>query len=116
MDYKTNQDKDNFPPSFKHEPTRKQIRVHRCNPLITRSKWTNEALEEAMDIIENGTTLLRKASKHYNIPLTSLLEYLYGKTKSWKHGRIGMRTIEEDQVVVAWILSMQEVGLSINLQ
>jgi hypothetical protein len=27
-----------------------------------------------------------------------------------------MLIIEEDQVVVIWVLSMQEVGLSINLQ
>jgi len=59
-----NQDKENFPPSFRHEPIRKKIRINRCNPLIIRSKWTNEALEEAMDVIENGTTLLRKASRH----------------------------------------------------
>jgi hypothetical protein len=29
-----------------------------------RGKWTNEALKEAMDAIENGTTSLRKASRH----------------------------------------------------
>jgi hypothetical protein len=40
------------------------MRVNRCNPLITRGKWTNEALEEAMDAFENGTTSLRKASRH----------------------------------------------------
>jgi len=32
--------------------------------LITRGKWTNEALEEAMDAIENGTTLLKKTNRH----------------------------------------------------
>jgi hypothetical protein len=45
------------------EPTRKK-KVNRCNPLITRGKWTNEALEEAMDAIENGTTSFGKASKY----------------------------------------------------
>jgi len=69
-----------------------------------------------MDEIENGTTSLRKASKHWNIPLTSLFDHLYGKTRSKKPGLANMLTIEENQVVVAWVLSMQEVGLSISLQ
>jgi hypothetical protein len=35
--------------------------------------------EEAMDVVERGITSFRKASKHYNIPLTSLSYHLYGK-------------------------------------
>jgi len=34
-----------------------------------------------MDPIENGTTSSRKASRHWNIPLTSLSNHLYGKTR-----------------------------------
>ncbi len=33
-----------------------------------------------MDVVESGITSLKKASKHYNIPLTSLFDHLYGKT------------------------------------
>jgi len=69
-----------------------------------------------MDAIENGTTSLRKASRHWNIPFTSLSDHLYGKTRSRKLGLIGVLTIKEDHVVVAWVFSMQEVGLSISLQ
>jgi hypothetical protein len=73
-------------------------------------------LEEARDAIENGTTSLRKVSRHWNIPLTSLFDHLYGKTNSRKHGPVGVLIVEEDQVVVAWVFSMQEVGLLISLQ
>jgi len=31
-----------------------------------RGKWTNEALEKAIDAIENGTTSWKKASRHCN--------------------------------------------------
>jgi hypothetical protein len=58
------QDKENVPPSFGREPTRKQRRVNRCRPLIIKGKWISEALEEAIDVIENGTISLRKASRH----------------------------------------------------
>jgi hypothetical protein len=57
------QNKENVPPSCKHELVKKQRRVNRCDPLIIKGKWTNEALEEAMDVIENGTTSLKKASR-----------------------------------------------------
>jgi hypothetical protein len=42
-----------------------------------KDKCTNEALEEAIEAIENGTTSLRKASTHWNIPLASLSDHLY---------------------------------------
>jgi hypothetical protein len=89
--------------------------VNRCNRLITRGKWTNKALEKAMDVIENGTTSLRKTNKHWNIPFTSLFDHLYGKTRFKKPKPASVPILEEDQVVIAWVLSMQEIGLSINL-
>jgi hypothetical protein len=49
-----------------------------------------------MDVIENGTTSLKKESKHSNIPLTSSSDHLYGKTRSRKLGPIGMLIVEED--------------------
>jgi hypothetical protein len=39
-------------------------KVNRCNHLIIGGKWTSEALEEAMDVIENKTTSLRKTNRH----------------------------------------------------
>jgi hypothetical protein len=71
-------------------------RINKCNPLITRSKQTGEALEGAMDAIENGTTSLRKASRNCNIPLTSLFDHLYGKTRSRKPRPTSVLIIEED--------------------
>jgi hypothetical protein len=69
-----------------------------------------------MDVIEGGITSLRKASRHWNIYLTSLFDHLCGKTKSRKPRLVGMLIIEENQVVVAWVLFMLEVALSISLQ
>ncbi len=110
------QTKENVPSSYGQELARKQKRINRCDPLITRGKWSNKAFEEAMDVIENGTTSLRKVNKHWNIILTSLFDHLYGKTKSRKHGPASALIVIEYQVMVAWDFSMQEVGLLINLQ
>jgi transposase-like protein len=77
------------------EPTRKK-KVNKCNPLITKGKWISEALEEAMDAIENGTTSLRKASKDWNIPLSSLFDHLYGKTRFRKPRPTCVLIVEEE--------------------
>ncbi len=69
-----------------------------------------------MDAIQNATTSLKKASKHQNISFTSLLDHLNGKTRYKKLGPTGVLIVEEDQIVDTQVLSMQEVGLSINLQ
>ncbi len=57
------QNKENVPPSCGYELARKYKIVNKFNPLFIRGKWTNEALKEAMDAIENGTTSLKKASR-----------------------------------------------------
>jgi hypothetical protein len=44
-----------------------------------------------------------------------LSDHLYEKTIFKKLEPANMLIVEEDQVVVAWVLSMQEVGLSISL-
>ncbi len=49
-----------------------------------------------MDAIGNGTTSLRKANRHWNIPLASLFDHLYGKTRFRKVGPTSVLTIEED--------------------
>jgi len=68
------QDKEHVPPSFVEKLTRKQKRLNICNIVNnTKSKWTNEALEEAMDIVEGGIISLRKANRHWNIPLHCLI-------------------------------------------
>jgi hypothetical protein len=95
------QDKENVPPSCGQEPARKYKRVNKCSPLISRGKWTNEALKEAMDAIENGTTSLRKASKHWNILFIPLSGHLYGKTRFRKHRLTNVLIKKEDHDFVA---------------
>jgi hypothetical protein len=38
-----------------------------------------------MDIIDRGVTSMIEANKHWNIPLSSFVDHLNGKTKSKKH-------------------------------
>jgi hypothetical protein len=71
-----------------------------------RGKWLNESLEIAMDGVEGGITYLLRANKFWGIPVISIFNHLNGKTKSRKIGPHAILTKEEDDVVVAWVLSM----------
>jgi hypothetical protein len=78
--------------------------------------WINEALELIMDAIENGTFSLRRASRAWNIPMSSISNHLNGKTKSRKIGPRGVLTEKKDAIMITWTLVMGECGLSISLQ
>jgi hypothetical protein len=47
-----------------------------------RGTWKNEMLEITMDVVERGTHSLSRANKSWNIPMSSLVDHLNGKTKS----------------------------------
>ncbi len=72
-------------------------------------KWTNQQLENAMNVMERGHTFLRKIVKYWNIPLNSLLDHLNGRTRCRKVGPQSVLIEEEDEVMVTWVLNMQNV-------
>jgi hypothetical protein len=49
-----------------------------------------------MDVVEGGIISMRKVSRHWNIPLTSLSSHLYGKTTFRKPRPKGVLIEEED--------------------
>jgi hypothetical protein len=61
-------------------------------PKIKKGMWINEALKEAMDVIQRRTNSIRWVSKSWNIPMSSLVDHLNGKTKSKKMGLGGVVT------------------------
>ncbi len=72
-------------------------------PTLTQwKKWTNEALEEAMDVMERGQTFLRKINKFWQVPLTLLSNHLNGRT-SLRLRKVGLKGVltNEDNIVVA---------------
>ncbi len=77
--------------------------------------WINEMLEIAMDVVERWAHSLRRANKSWNIPMSSIVDHLNGKTISEKMGLGGVFIEKEDVVVIKWTLNMQECGLSISL-
>lgn len=80
--------------------------------IAIRGKWTSEALDKTVDVIERKTCFLQESNRSWN---TSLSNQLNGKIKSKKMD-IGKVSIEEeDAIVIAYTLPMQECGLFISL-
>jgi len=71
-----------------------------------KGKWSSELLETTMDVAEKNIIFFGGANKFWGIPVTSLSNHLYGKTKSRKIGPLGVLTQEKDEIIVAWVLNM----------
>ncbi len=78
-----------------------------------RGTWTTEALEEAIEAIEVRRCSMRRVSRSWNIPLNFLCVHLNKQTRSKKMGLGGVFKDGENDVVVVWVLAMQEIGMSI---
>ncbi len=77
--------------------------MHVPNP---KGKWSSESLEATMDEVERCFFFLRGVNKFWGIPITSLFDHLYGKTKNKKIGPPSVLIEEEDETIITWVLSM----------
>jgi hypothetical protein len=71
--------------------------------------WMDEALKTLVDVDKRVICSLRRASKSWNISLSSFFYHLNGKTRFRKMGPRGVFTKENDVVVIKWTLDMQNV-------
>jgi hypothetical protein len=90
---------------FKSQPRQKLTRFIR-KLIGPRSNWRTEDVKEAMDTIERGFMLLKKASQYWNILLTSLSNHLTNKTMPTKCGPLGILSIDEEATIVRWVFGM----------
>jgi hypothetical protein len=79
--------------------------------------WPNETLEATMDVVEKWHVIFKCLAGHGTFPWAwSLFSHLNVKTRFKKMGIGGVLTKEEDDVMIAWTLTMQECILPISLQ
>jgi hypothetical protein len=67
-----------------------------------------------MEVVERGTNTMKKASRNWGIPLSSVRNHLNGRIKSRRIRFGGVLNVEENVAIVRWVLTMQEVGLPIT--
>jgi hypothetical protein len=107
--------KENFP--FALEPqSKRSSQMNQVLLTTRRDMWTYEPSELAMDVVENGTYSLRKASRAWNIPMSFVFDHLNEKPISRKMGPVCVFIEEDDTSMITWTLAMGECGLSISLQ
>jgi hypothetical protein len=99
-------DKENVPPETISNIIQRSARTNRMPTTNPRGKWSSELLEATMDVAEKNINFFWGANKFWGIPVISLFNHLYGKTKSRKIGPLGVLTQEKDEIIVAWVLNM----------
>ena len=78
-----------------------------------RAQWTDEALKEAIQAIDDGYTM-EEVSIHYSIPRTSLRDHISGKTTSRKMGPAPTLTKEEEEALIHYLEEMVDLGHPLN--
>jgi hypothetical protein len=56
----------------------RRVKKNRTKSTTMKGKWTNETLEEAMEVVERGMHSLKVLNRAWNIPVTSLSDHLVG--------------------------------------
>ena len=82
---------------------------------LRRGQWTEEVMQNAIDAIKSGKLSIRKASKTFSIPASSISDWLYGKTKKKRHGFDPYLTKVEENELKTWCFTMQERSFSVTL-
>jgi hypothetical protein len=54
----------------------------RAKRTFVKGKWMDQALKETMEEVKRGTSTMKKASKNWGIPLSSLTYHLNDKARS----------------------------------
>ncbi len=67
-------------------------------------------------LLKKVRPFFKKANKSQHVPLMLLLDRFNGRTRLRKVGLVGVLMDEENKTIVAWVLGMQDCGLSITLQ
>ena len=68
-----------------------------------------------MVVVDNRMNI-HKVSKTFNIPYSSLQEWYYGQQMSTKRSRKGVLSLEEEEMLVQWLIRMckMEHGVSLS--
>jgi hypothetical protein len=90
----------------KSNPIHKLPRAYRIPIVSERGKWIDETLKKTMDAIGNDNITLRKVSRLWSIPLSSLSNHLNDRTRTKKVRIEKVLITKEDAKIVTWILTI----------
>ena len=76
-------------------------------------RWTDEQLQCAIEAVDNGASM-KKASRRYNIPYSSVRDWCYGIWRSRKRGPRAVLNPKEEQLLVDYLLAMCDLGYGLT--
>lgn len=78
---------------------------------IPRKNWSREVMEKAVQDVQNGILGLRRAALEYNVPRSTLSDYVQQKSHfGATSGPAKYLSSEEEEEVVKWIAGCAEIG------
>ncbi len=108
--------KENLPHVLHPQSKRSTPHLNQMLPKTRKGMWIDEMLEVVMDVVERRTHSVKRANKSWNIPMSSIVDHLNGKSRFKKMGLRGVLIEKEDVTVIKWTLNLQECGFSISLE
>lgn len=82
--------------------------------MAQRLKYSEEAMNQAVNAVKNGTMTAFRAHKIFNVPRTTIIDKVSGRSPIPR--QIGITTIlsrQEDNLLVKWILYLADSGFPV---
>ena len=76
--------------------------------------WTNQYLAAAVATIDVGYPIAA-AARDIGVLASFLRDHICGRTMKWKKGRQGVLTVEEESVLVKWMMEIQDCAHPISI-
>ena len=78
-------------------------------------RWTDKQLNSAMNLVESGVAISAVA-RHFDIPRSSLADYVEGRTRTRKRGPPTILNNNEERALESYMLSMVEYGHPLTIE
>ena len=78
------------------------------------AQWTHEQMMAAIAAVEGGQSI-RVVARNFDIPQSTLLDYLHGKILKRKKGPPTVLSTSEEKALEEYILKMQENGFPLTM-
>jgi transposase len=73
--------------------------------------YSSQDLENAIKLVNSQTLSIRGASRRYNVPKSTIIDKLYGKSSL--HSRSGPKSVlseTDENIIVEWLINMAKIG------
>jgi hypothetical protein len=96
------------------KPRSEARRCRKSNAIKKNGNWSSASLKLALRVVDDGYKI-RETGRHFDIPASSLIDHVYGRTLGRKRGKEGVLTVEDEGLLVEYMLNMAALGYPLTL-